>query len=111
MTDRIKCPKCGKIGGVLKDASGYICHSPTTGIMVCGHTFKKMSEPTEKDYQDYLRGLIRANENEIKELEESLEHVLARLQPLEEKERERARDEHAKEEHFDFLDSEGLGKQ
>ena len=39
--DEIRCPKCGKIGGVLKDASGYICHSPTTGIMVCGHTFKK----------------------------------------------------------------------
>lgn len=41
MTDRIKCPKCGKTGGVLKDAYGYICHAKTTGIMVCGHTFKK----------------------------------------------------------------------
>ena len=44
MSDRIKCPKCGKTGGVLKDASGYICHANAGGIMVCGHTFKKEAE-------------------------------------------------------------------
>lgn len=44
-----------------------------------------MTEPTEKDYTDYLRGLI-------KELEESMEHVLDRLHQLEEKERARDRE-------------------
>ena len=53
-----------------------------------------VSEPTQKDYQDYLRGCIQANEERIKELETSMEHVLARLHQLEEKERMRSSQEH-----------------
>ncbi len=51
------------------------------------------------------------NQNRIKELEEAIKHHGDRLHQLEEKERARARDEHARNEHLDFLDSEGLGKQ
>lgn len=48
------------------------------------------TEPTPKDYTDYLRGLI-------KELEISIEHHGDRLHALEEKERTRARDEHERD--------------
>jgi hypothetical protein len=60
-----------------------------------------MNEPTEKDYGDYLRGLIKGLQEDIKELKTKATNqqinnmVLAqRIYDLEEKERQRARDEH-----------------
>ena len=53
-------------------------------------------------------GDILLHQTAIKELEESMKHVLERLHALEEKERARARESHQREEALDFADAEGL---
>ena len=74
-----------------------------------------MSEWKLRDIEFNLIPEMKRNIRNLEERNDALSvtigELTARLYQLEEKERERARDEHAREEHLDFLDSEGLGKQ
>ena len=65
--------------------------------------------PTREE-GDLMSESLQNHHDRIKELEVSLEHVLARLHQLEEKERARSWAEHQKEESLDFENAEGLSR-